>query len=94
MNEQNDVWVFNGANSRFPSGVFSQREKAEAWIAENRLTGVLTKYPLDVGVYEWAIRSGFFQPKKPKHKSSQFIQGFSSAHQEHYHYEDGTGDTS
>ena len=89
MIEQNEVWVFNGANARFPSGVFSQREKAEEWIAENGLTGVLTKYPLDVGVYDWAVQKGFFQPKKAKHNSTEFIQGFSSAHQEHYHYEDG-----
>ncbi|HEU0053036.1 MAG TPA: hypothetical protein VFQ39_07655, partial [Longimicrobium sp.] len=48
------VWVFNGEAGSFPSGVFTSREAAEAWIAKYALTGVLTAYPLDVGVYDWA----------------------------------------
>lgn len=44
------VWVFNGGGD-FPAGVFTTRELAEAWIAKHRLVGVLTKYPLDIGVY-------------------------------------------
>ena len=85
----NEIWVFNGANGQFPSGVFSSQEQAEVWIAKYRLTGVLTQYPIDVGVYDWAIQSGFFKPKEEREKTSQFIQRFSSASQEHFHYEDG-----
>jgi hypothetical protein len=48
-------WVFNGGGGRFPSGVFSTREKAEAWINQHGLSGVLTKYPLDEGAWDWAI---------------------------------------
>ena len=33
------VWVFNGSRGTFPSGDFSSREKAEAWIAANKLSG-------------------------------------------------------
>lgn len=27
-----DIWVFNGATARFPSGVFLSLENAKAWI--------------------------------------------------------------
>ena len=84
-----EVWVFNGANSQFPSGVFSSREHAEEWIKKHRLSGILTKYPIDISVYDWAIENGFLKLKDEENKSANFIQRFSSASQEHYHYEDG-----
>ena len=85
------IWVFNGAASQFPSGVFSSKEIAEEWITKHNLTGVLTKYPVDIGVYEWAIQNGFFTPVEEREKTPRFIQRFSSSNQEHYHYEDGKG---
>jgi hypothetical protein len=84
----NTVWVFNGGGN-FPSAVFSTRARAESWIAEHRLTGCLTKYPVDVGVYEWAIACGAFKPNRPDHSEPRFIGRFSSASLEHYHYTDG-----
>jgi hypothetical protein len=83
------VWIFSGGNSRFGSGVFSNRENAEKWIAKYQLSGVLTLYPVDEGVYDWAIRNKFFAPKKESETAAEFIQKFSSASQEHYHYENG-----
>ena len=83
------VWVFNGNGARFPSAVFSSREKAEAWIAAHALSGTLTRYPIDQSVYDWAIEQGYFAPTGERHTTAAFIQNFSSAHQEHYHYEDG-----
>lgn len=83
------VWVFVGVNGSFPSAVFSSRENAEAWIAAHALSGTLTRYTVDQCVYDWAIAQGFFVPKGDRHKTAAFIQNFSSAHQEHYHYEDG-----
>lgn len=82
-----NIWVFTGENGRFPGGVFSSRENAEAWIAKHALNGVLTSYPVDTGVYEWAVGSGFF--RADKEVSSALIGTFSSAYQEHYHYTDG-----
>ena len=82
------VWVFNG-DREVPSAVFSTREKAEAWIAERRLSGMLTRYPLDMPVYDWAIASGAFKPKQPYQSEPRFIAQFSSASLEHYHYADG-----
>jgi hypothetical protein len=83
------IWVFNGAGSGFPSGVFSQRKIAEAWIKTRALSGTLTCYPVDTGVYDWALQSGFFRPKNEEQQTAAFIQIFSSASQEHFHYEDG-----
>lgn len=88
MNEPS-VWVFNGANAAFPSGVFTTQNEARAWIRANRLTGTLTQYPLGVGVYDWAIQHGFFKAKRTEQASPGFIQAFTSSRQEHEHFEDG-----
>ena len=85
----NSVWVFNGARSQFPAGVFSERALAEAWIKQYKLTGVLTAYPLDKGVYDEAVDNSWFKPQREDQRSPEFIGRFSSASQEHYHYENG-----
>ncbi|MCY1237773.1 hypothetical protein D9M72_504820 [compost metagenome] len=89
MRDMQEVWVFNGGNSKFPSAIFSDREKAISWIERWGLTGVLTKYPVDISVYDWAIENGSFKVKKPQDTQSDFIAKFSSAAQEHMHFEDG-----
>ena len=86
----NGVWIFHGESSRFASGVFTSRETAAAWIKLHSLTGVLTLYPVDVGVFDWALMEGFFQQKQAHHTSPQFIGSFTSASQEHYHFENGS----
>ena len=86
------IWIFSGSNSQFPSAVFEDLKKAEKWIKEHSLSGALTKYPIDQGVYEWAISNNYFSPKKEHERSPKFIQSFSSASQEHYHYENGNKD--
>lgn len=86
MRDQSMVWVFNGAGATFPSAVFSSLEAAEAWIKLHGLKGTLTAYPLDESAYDWAIRMGYFKPKSAAHRSPEFIQKFSSASQEHFHY--------
>lgn len=83
------VWVFCGSRATFPSGVFPSKESADSWIRKNLLTGTLTEYPVGVGVYDWAVQGGLFNPKKPEHSLPQFIQSFSSASQKHFHYENG-----
>jgi hypothetical protein len=83
------VWIFNGPKSQFPSGAFASRETAERWIQQHRLSGTLTAYPVDVGVYDWAVAGRHFVPKRDDQRAPEFIQQFSSATQEHYHYEDG-----
>ncbi|MFN3166673.1 MAG: hypothetical protein ACE37H_06370 [Phycisphaeraceae bacterium] len=82
------VWVFNGENSNFPSGVFSTREKAEAWISSHGLSGCLTLYPLDQGAYDWSIERGLFSPQNDHQESAGFIARFSGG-SEHYHYDNG-----
>ena len=81
------IWIFHGAGSQFASGVFSTKELAIAWIEDNDLQGILTKYPVDISVYDWAIEKGFFTPKNEAHRKPLFIQRFSSGSQEHYHFE-------
>jgi hypothetical protein len=86
----NTVWVFNGEGGHIPAAVFASQEKAEVWIAAHHLSGVLTRYPLDVPVYEWAVSAGVFTPTRPEESGAAFIQRFSSSGQEHHHYRDGT----
>ncbi len=83
------VWIFSGPKAQFPSGVFTGREAAERWIQQHRLSGTLTAYPVDVGACDWAVAGGLFAPKRDNQRSPEFIQRFTSASQEHYHYEDG-----
>jgi hypothetical protein len=89
-----EVWVFtgerskSGTNATFPSGVFSNLQLAEAWIAKHRLSGVLTMYRLDVGAYDWAVENRTFKPKKPHHFTPEFIGRFAGG-ETHYHYAAG-----
>lgn len=81
-----EVWVFNGPNNQFPSAVFTSRGLAEAWIGRHNLRGTLTAYPLNVSAYDWAVGSGYFEPRGEGQTRPEFIANFSSAHQRHYHY--------
>jgi hypothetical protein len=90
------IYVFNGSTDpprpglTYPGGVFSTREKAEEWIAKHRLSGILTAYPLDEGVYDWSVAKGVFEPKRDEQRTPAFIGRFSSAATGHWHYEDGS----
>jgi hypothetical protein len=83
------VWVFMGLGATQPSAVFSTLDLGERWIVQHSLSGTITKYYIDQGVYDWAISNGHFRPRRDYQASSQFISSFSSASQEHYHYDDG-----
>ncbi len=85
------AWVFNGAPWQPASGVFSSMILAEDWIHADKLSGLLTAYPLDIGVYDWAIKEKIFHPKKDRDFTAHFIGQFTSASQPHYHYENGKG---
>jgi hypothetical protein len=84
-----DVWVFHGANASLSAGVFSTRAYAENWIAHNKLTGMLTRYPLDTSIYDWAVKQGYWKPTRDDQSTAEFKQRFTSASLEHFHYEDG-----
>lgn len=89
MNNPKSVWLFQGEQARFASAVFSDRAKATAWIASNDASGILTEYPMDISVYDWAVENEFFVPKKEHHQTSAFKQNFTSASQAHYHFKNG-----
>ena len=83
------VWVFHANEGHLTSAVFTKESLAEAWIKKHSLSGILTEYPLDTGVYEWAISKGFFKPKQSYQQSAKFIGTFTSASQRHDHFENG-----
>lgn len=82
------VWIFVG-DRRGVSGVFSSKSEANAWIERHRLTGMLSAYPLDIGIYDWTVKLGLYKGDKPKDNDPTFIGNFSSAYLPHYHYENG-----
>jgi hypothetical protein len=86
------VWVFHGTGGRFSSAIFSSIDIAGNWIRSNRLSGVLTEYPIDVSVYDWAIDNDYFEVKKADQATPLFMQNFTCASQEHFHFEDGKRD--
>jgi hypothetical protein len=83
------IWVYHNQGSRFSGGVFMTKENAEVYIKKYNLTGILSRYPINILVYEWAIKEGFFEIKKEEHETPLFIGGFTSGSMEHYHYENG-----
>ena len=93
MTEGDNVWVFNHARASFPGGIFTSLDLAESWINEHRLTGTLTLYPINIGVYDWAIAKGLFRADKPHQATPDFIGRFTSGSMEHHHYEDGQRQT-
>lgn len=85
------IWLFVAPFAGFPGGIFTSFEDAQAWISRHGLTGTLTLYPLNIGVYDWAVEQSLFVPRKPHEFTPEFIARFSSASMEHYHYEAGAG---
>jgi hypothetical protein len=57
MKEYSWVWVFKKDGVSTVSAVFSSLENAENWIKFNKLTGILTKMPIDIGGYDWCIEN-------------------------------------
>jgi hypothetical protein len=90
MTPERHVWVFSGEGGHFPGGVFSSRERAEEWIRSRKLSGVLTAYPLDEGCFDWALRQDLVTGRaRERGGDSAFVGSFSSASQDHFHYQDG-----
>ena len=87
------VWVFNGPKANFPGGIFDNLAQAEFWIKDNKLTGLLTAYPLNQGTLDWAIENDKVamnsEKLEEKKNDPHFIAGFTSASMEHFHYENG-----
>lgn len=86
---KNTIFVFVAPQAVFPSGVFLEVAEAEEWISKYCLTGVLTEYPVGVGVFDWAVAAGKFVPKPNKAIDASFVGKFTTAAMSHYHYEDG-----
>lgn len=83
------VWLFHGDGARYAAGVFATKKDAMTWVAQHRLSGLLTEYPLGVGAYDHAVAQGWFLPTKDHHGSPAHIAHFSPGRTEHVHLRDG-----
>jgi len=53
------------------------------------LSGSLTRYDVDVPIYDWAKDTGLFKPKNDQQRSLKFKQAFNNQFQENYSFRDG-----
>jgi hypothetical protein len=83
------MYVFTGNKSIFPVGIFNEFELASQNIEKYKLSGILTKYPININLYEWALDNNFLEIKNESQKNPKFIEQFSCASTEHYHFEEG-----
>jgi len=83
------IWVFHGNDGSFPAGLFSTEELAESWIAMHRLSGLLTCYPVDMGLYDWAVSVGRIRPLDPEDPNPEYVANFNTDGFGHEHYRDG-----
>lgn len=82
------VWIFHGERAGFASGVFPSAAAALEWVAQHRLTGIVTEYPIGVGAYDAAVREGRFRACRAHHGTPDHIAGFSPG-LGHIHVSDG-----
>jgi len=88
------IWIFQGRKARHASGVFRTEGDARSWIERNRLSGILTEYPVGDGCYDIAVRQGSFRPSRAHHGTSEHVAGFSPGWTRHVHFEDGSTEAS
>ncbi|WAW09722.1 hypothetical protein NB640_10900 [Oxalobacter vibrioformis] len=50
------AWLFHGESAFTVPGVFTSQEKAESRIRQYGLSGILTRMPMDVSAYAWAVK--------------------------------------
>lgn len=86
---KNEIYIFTGEGSNFPAGIFTTLENAEKWIKKYSLNGILNKYPTDIGIYDWAVQEDFFTIKNEYQKEPKFIQRFTCASMEYFHFKNG-----
>jgi hypothetical protein len=88
MGDTDYIWVFVGEQSSACGGVFSDLAIAENWILQHSLSGLLSQYPLNEGVFDWAVRTARVKQKFADNAPPQIIGSFCS-YLHHYHYKDG-----
>ncbi len=85
----NPIWIFSGPRLSPATGAFDDLDMAEAWIKQHQLSGMLTAYPRNQGCYDWAVREELVGTSVMKKYSPEYVAKFTSAMQEHHHYENG-----
>ena len=89
MREHDLVWIFHGEGAQFACAAFASKASAISWISSAGVTGVLTAYRIGISAYDWATERGVFSAKRDDQRSAKFVQRFTSASQDHHHFEDG-----
>ncbi len=88
MAEIQEAWVFKSEGTHGVGAIFLDLTKAEDWISKHSLSGILLCYPVDEGVFDWALREGRIKKKFAASASKHIIGAFCSG-LHHYHYDNG-----
>jgi len=93
MIPKNCIWLFI---SDVPSAAFTSKNEAEQWIQDNKLSGVLTAFPLDKSCFDWAVENDALSVRaekiEEKKANPQFIASCLPASLAHFHYHNGIKD--
>jgi hypothetical protein len=88
--QETTMWIFHGEKARYASGLFATAREGLAWLAANRVSGVLTEYAVG-STYDVAVRDGRFRPSRPHHGTPEHVAAFSPGLR-HFHVIDGQVD--
>ncbi|AXQ22868.1 hypothetical protein BEN71_12640 [Acinetobacter wuhouensis] len=80
------IWIIQSSENLNIIGCFINKNDAEQYILENKLKCMLTRYPVDITIYDWVIKNELWLPKNDLQKNSKFRARFSSAYLEHHHF--------
>ncbi len=83
------VWLFTSASNdvvpdaHIPQAAFRTLAAGDRWVRTLKPSGMLTEYPMNIGVFEWATARGVFKPRRDDQRATPFIETFSDASQAH-----------
>lgn len=77
------VWVFQCKSAE--AGVFTEFRLAALWARQHKVSGLLTRFPLNQGIYDWAVENDYLTEKQIGHgREGLYLGTF-----KHFHFENG-----
>lgn len=93
MPSDQTVRIFHGDGVRYASAVFQTEPEALSWAKNQRVSGLLTEYPVGDGSFHIALKQQMFKPSKPHHGTPEHVASFSPGWTRHIHLIDGDPDS-
>lgn len=84
--KEKETFVFVGEGSDFPLGIFTALENAKEYMEKYSLSGTVNQFPINIGIMIGGIEEDLFKVKNEYQKGPKFIERFSYASIEHFHF--------